>query len=466
MATGWTDWRRESKVRLAAFVATAAGVALVSAGITALLVNIFERKQEAKDPYLKLVQVTEDTTDPEIWGTNWPRQFDAYKRTADSTRTRFGGSEALPAQKLERDPWLKRMYAGYAFSIDYRDRRGHAYMLYDQEHTERVTKKSQPGACLHCHASIIPLYRHVGEGDVMKGFEEVCAMPYQQAHDLKDDAGRPLVRHPVSCVDCHDPKNMELRVTRPGFLNGIKALKASQGIAGYDPNRDATRQEMRSYVCGQCHVEYYFKGERKTLTYPWNRGLKVEDIEAYYDEAGYSDWTHAETGAPALKAQHPEFEMWNQGIHSRSGVACADCHMPYVREGALKLSDHWVRSPLVSDESISRSCQPCHRYPEAEIRARVDVIQTRNNDLIQRASKALTDQMDAAQAASRAGATAAEMAPILDLQRKAQWRIDFVSSENSMGFHAPQEAARILGEAIDYARQGQAKAAQLAAAKY
>ncbi|MEW5764218.1 MAG: ammonia-forming cytochrome c nitrite reductase subunit c552 [Acidobacteriota bacterium] len=465
MAPGWTGWWKESGGRWALFTAVAVAAAVASAVVTALLVNIFERKQEAKDPYLKLVQVSEETTDPETWGMNWPRQFDAYKRTADATRTKFGGSEAMPAQKLERDPWLKRMYDGYAFSIDYRDRRGHAYMLFDQEHTERVTKKAQPGACLHCHASIIPLYRHVGNGDVMKGFEEVCAMPYQQAHDFKDESGKALVRHPVSCVDCHDPKSMELRVTRPGFLNGIRALKASQGIADYDPNRDATRQEMRSYVCGQCHVEYYFKGERKTLTYPWHKGLRVEEIEAYYDEAGYKDWTHAETGAPALKAQHPEFEMWNQGIHSRSGVACADCHMPYVRQGALKISDHWVRSPLVNDESISRACQPCHRYPEAEIRARVDLIQERNHALLQRAASALMDQLDAVRAAQAGGATPADLAPVLDLQRKAQWRIDFVSSENSMGFHAPQEAARILGEAIDYARQGQAKAAELAASR-
>jgi nitrite reductase (cytochrome c-552) len=41
------------------------------------------------------------------------------------------------------------------------------------------------------------------------------------------------------------------------------------------------------------------------------------------------------------------------------------------------------------------------------------------------------------------------------LQRQAQFRIDFVEAENSTGFHAGQEAARILAEAIDFARQGQ-----------
>src|SRR5690606_13765523 len=116
-------------------------VAVALASSTALLINIFERKAEAANPYVRLVEVTEDTVDPAVWGVNWPRQYDSYLLTAESTRTRFGGhggSEALPEQKIERDPWLKRMFLGYAFSIDYRDRRGHAYMLHDQEITERV----------------------------------------------------------------------------------------------------------------------------------------------------------------------------------------------------------------------------------------------------------------------------------------------------------------------------------------
>ena len=65
------------------------------------------------------------------------------------------------------------------------------------------------------------------------------------------------------------------RVTRPGFIEGMRALKASQGVNDYDVNRQATRQEMRAFVCGQCHVEYYFKGPEKRLTYPWARGLRT-----------------------------------------------------------------------------------------------------------------------------------------------------------------------------------------------
>jgi nitrite reductase (cytochrome c-552) len=437
------------------------GVAGLTVLLLAFLTNIFERKQEARQPFLRVVEITEDTLDPKVWGQNWPYEYDSYLKTAVPTTTKYGGrgmgaSDAGPAQqKLDREPWLKRIFAGYAFSIDYRDRRGHAFALFDQEQTKRVTEKQQPGACLQCHASNLALYRFAGKGDVMKGFEIVSGMPYQAAHDMKDDKGQLLVQHSIACADCHDPKTMGLRVTRPGFINGIKALKAKEGLADYDPNRDASRQEMRAFVCGQCHVEYYFKGPGKVVTYPWANGLRVEEIEAYYDKEGFSDWTHAETGDKVLKAQHPEFEVWSQGVHSRAGVACADCHMPYQRVGALKVSDHWVRSPLLN---INRACQPCHAVPEAELAGRVLNIQDRHYELLQRSAKATTDMLDAIGAAKKGGASEAALQKAADLHRKAQWRLDFVAAENSMGFHAPQEMARILAESIDFARQGQLEA--------
>src|SRR5262249_30000852 len=159
--------------------------------------------------------------------------------------------------------------------------------------------------------------------------EKVCAMPLSEA--------RKRGTHPITCLDCHNPGSMQLRVTRPGFFNGIAALakgdapvphrasieRRRQGKRGedYDRNELATREEMRSFVCGPCHVEHYIKPDGKMVTYPWQKGLKVEQIEEYYAEIGFKDWVHAETGAPVLKAQHPEFEMWNQGVHARSGVA-------------------------------------------------------------------------------------------------------------------------------------------------
>lgn len=512
---------------IAPFFATVILTALITAGVAYLLINIFTRKQEAKNPYLKLVNVDNNTTDPRIWGSNFPRQFDGYSRTVDESRTRYGGSDGpIPESRIQRDPWLKRMFLGYAFSVDFRDRRGHAYMLYDQEHTERVTKKPQSGACLHCHASMVPTWRRVGlESDgksladangfdwpaVMKGFEAVGKLTYTQAHaelsktpDGNNNTQQPLsaesgatpttkpattqealaahvgTAHPVSCVDCHDPANMELRVTRPGFMRGIAALAASDKPTPhlpsverwrkgdrkqpYDPNVDASRQEMRSFACAQCHVEYYC-GPKTTLFFPWDNGLKVEDIESYYDSYKFEDGTrfldfkHAETGAPILKAQHPEFETWSQGIHARSGVACADCHMPYTREGAMKVSDHWVRSPMLN---IARSCQPCHHVPEDELAARVQTIQDRNHDLMERAGHAVDGMITAIVAAKNAGANDDQLRYARELQRRAQWRLDFVNAENSMGFHAPQESARVLGEAIDFARQGELAAVEWA----
>ena len=422
-----------------------------------LLVNIFERKQEARNPFYRVVELTEETEDPEVWGKNFPLQYDDYKRTTDQIRTRFGGSEAEPhtptqadprsvvsQSKLEEDPRLKIMWAGYAFSKDFREERGHAYMLEDQTFTERQTVTKQPGTCMQCHASIVGPYRKLGGGDIFKGFEAMNQMPYTEA--------RKLVSHPIACIDCHDPTTMQLRVTRPGFMEGIRALKSSQGIQNYDVNKQATRQEMRAFVCGQCHVEYYFKGPEKRLVYPWANGLKIEEIQAYYDQEKFKDWTHADTGAPVLKAQHPEFEMWNQGIHARSGVACADCHMPYKREGALKISDHHVRSPMLN---INRACQTCHKWPEEELKARVETIQERTFRLRNLAMDALMDLINDLKSAKAGGKSETELTSAQEFQRKAQFYLDFVEAENSTGFHAPQEAARILGESINFSRQGQ-----------
>jgi nitrite reductase (cytochrome c-552) len=459
-----------------AFFALVLVMAFAAYGVLALLGNIRERKLEARESVLRIVDIDETTVDPVQWGKNFPRQFDTYRRTVDIERTRYGGSEAI--QKLDADPLLRTLFAGYAFSIDYREERGHAYMLSDQRETERVTQKKQPGACLQCHASNTVAYRQAGleagaggtladaldsesgQEQLFAGFERICAMSYEQATEF--------VSHPIACLDCHDPRTMDLRVTRPGFLTAIAALAASDARTPhlpsierwrregqrdrYDPNRLASRQEMRSFVCGQCHVEYYFAGDHKLVTYPWANGLRMDDAERYYDEIGFSDWEHEQSGAPVLKAQHPEFELWSQGIHARSGVACADCHMPYVRDGAVKVSDHQTRSPLLN---VSRSCEVCHHYPEQELLDRVAQIQDRTAALLARAETATVELIEAIGTAAAKGASDGQLDLARRLQRQAQWRADYVAAENSMGFHAPAECARILAEAIDFARQGQ-----------
>jgi nitrite reductase (cytochrome c-552) len=438
-------------------VITAVAAALAAAGVTALLVNIFERKQEARNPFFRVVELTDETEDPAVWGKNFPLQYDDYQRTVDQVRTRYGGSEAVPRtptaadprsivaqSRLEEDPRLKTIWAGYAFSVDFREERGHAYMLDDQTFTERQQVVKQPGTCMHCHGSVYLPYKKLGGGDLIKGFEAMNQMPYTEA--------RKLVSHPVTCLDCHDPQTMQLRVTRPGFIEGIRTVKASQGVANFDVNTMATRQEMRAFVCGQCHVEYYFKGPEKRLTYPWDKGLRADEILAYYQENGFRDWQHAESGAPTLKAQHPEFEMWNQGIHARSGVTCTDCHMPYKREGALKISDHHVRSPLLN---VNNACQTCHKWPEDELRSRVYAIQDRTFEVRNVAMDALVALIADIKAAKTAGRTDEQLAKARDEQRQAQFLLDFIEAENSMGFHADQEAVRVLALSLEHARRGQ-----------
>lgn len=509
-----------------AFLVAAAGTALV----TWVLVMMFTHKQEARTPFVRVVEVNEISTDPEPWGQNWPHQFDGWKSTAGDRF--YGGSSALPESKLDQSPWLRRLYAGYAFSIDYREARGHAYMLYDQGVTERITKKPQSGACLHCHTSNTVAYRKVGleamglpsddetlakefnMAAVRRGFEELSTKPYFEVLKIikscpdgtpgenvpvfpqppeggftGEIAGEKLPEdhvavgeaHPVTCIDCHDPQTMEIRVTRPGFMQGIADLAAGDAPAPhlpsiekwrrgnrakpYNPNVDASRQELRSFVCGQCHVEYYC-ANKMTLKFPWGRGLKMENEEAEWeattfpDGSEFYDFKHGETGAHVYKVQHPEFELWSQGVHAQSGVSCADCHMPYMREGAMKVSNHDVRSPL---NHINNACQQCHKVPEAELRDKVDAIQSRTKAMTQRAGHAMTEMLDAILEAKAAGATDEQLADVYELQRKAMWRLDYISSENSDGFHAGQESVRILGESIDYSRQAQVIALRMRA---
>lgn len=422
-------WTRRNFILLALAFVLGAGLML---GIAALLVNIQQRQEEAAQYPLKVVDIAENELDPTVWGRNFPREYDRFVLTANDTiSTTYGGS--IPYSKLERYPVLKRLWAGYAFSVDYNEERGHFYALIDQKQTKRQEVVKQPGACANCHAAEAPLL--IAE----LGWETFNGTPYKELADR--------LHLGTSCHDCHDPKTMNLRITRPAFINAMQAR-------GIDVTQ-ATRQEMRTYVCAQCHVEYYFLGDNKILTFPWSQGYTIDDIQAHYDKYGFKDWSHQETNAPMIKIQHPEFEMFTTSIHYRSGVSCADCHMPYIREGAVKISDHWLRSPLTN---INKACQTCHRQTEQELIDRVALIQDRTAELLRRAEAALVAAIDAIVAAQQAGANDADLARARQLHREASMRWDFVFSENSTGFHSPQEAARVLATAIDLARQAQLEA--------
>jgi nitrite reductase (cytochrome c-552) len=250
------------------------------------------------------------------------------------------------------------------------------------------------------------------------------------------EMGPEVVNH-IGCQDCHDPKTMNLRITRPALAEAFE--RKGKNI------EDATHQEMRPLVCAQCHVEYYFKGEGKYLTFPWDNGFSAEDMESYYDSYDFTDWTHALSRAPMLKAQHPDYEIYMTGVHADRGVSCADCHMPYKREGGLKFTDHHISSPL---NNISGSCQVCHRESEAKLLENVYDRQAKVSELRRITEKNLARVHIEAKIAWDNGATEQEMAPVLTLIRHAQWRWDWVAASNAMGFHSPVECLRVLGTSI------------------
>jgi nitrite reductase (cytochrome c-552) len=215
--------------------------------------------------------------------------------------------------------------------------------------------------------------------------------------------------------------------------------------------RNASQQEMRSLVCAQCHVEYYFK-DKKTfyLNFPWDKGMTVEKIEEYYDNLDFYDWVHPVSKAHMLKAQHPDYEIFQASIHGQRGLSCADCHMPYRSEGGVKMTDHHIQSPL---NNVANSCQVCHTNDAKELIQNVYDRQDKIVELRLRAQDVITRAHIEAKMAWDKGATEDEMKPILLNIRHAQWRWDYVVASVGGSFHAPLESARILTTAVDKGQQ-------------
>lgn len=388
--------------------------------------SIIERRGEAT-MLVQAVPIPEWEPRNEVWGANYPRQFESYKRTANTDfRSKHGGNEMI--DYLEQYPKLVILWAGYAFSRDYNQGRGHYHAVEDIRNTLR-TDVPQPATCWTCKSTDVP--RVMNE----RGVGNFYRQPWSEL-------GSEIVNN-IGCQDCHDPESMNLRITRPALIEAFERQ-------GKDIHQ-ATHQEMRSLVCAQCHVEYYFKGkEEKYLTFPWDEGFSAEDMEAYFDEIGHVDFVHALSRTPILKAQHPDYEMYMTGIHARRGVSCADCHMPYRSEGGVKFTNHQITSPL---QDIAGSCQVCHRESEADLLRDVYERQDKISELRYRAEDALAKAHIEAKFAWDNGASESEMAPVLKLIRQAQWRWDYVAAANALGFHSPVEAARTLGGSIEKAGQ-------------
>ena len=422
-------------------------------GIAAIIVfslgmfatSIAERRHEANLPPQMLTPIAEDEPDSAVWGKNFPNEYESWKQTAETgSSTKYGGPK--PFSHLERDPMLNTLFAGYPFSVEYNDDRGHMHSIEDVRGTARRDParggKLQPGTCLTCKSSNVPgLMKQMTPGGFYKSkFADVNAK----------------ISHPIGCADCHDSKTMNLRVSRP-------ALREAYAAMGKDIDK-VSQQELRSLVCAQCHVEYYFAkkdGQKKGtyLTFPWNRGTNIDQIEEYYtSDVQHVDWTHQVSKTDMIKMQHPDYELYLTGVHAERGVSCADCHMPYKSEGGMKFTDHHIQSPL---KNVSNTCGVCHRWSEKEIIKRVETIQDKNREMMDRAERALVSAHNEIGKAKSAGATDAQLSDARSLVRRAQMRWDFINASNGMGFHSPQECARILASSIDLAQEARIKVAKL-----
>lgn len=365
---------------------------------------------------------------------DFPREYETWAMTEDTTfKSMYNGSQERDI--LESFPDIVIIWAGYAFSKNYNTPRGHRHAIEDMRKILRTgnpgiggDRDIQPGTCWTCKGPDVPrLMREKGIGAF---------------YGAKWSQWGSEVMNTVGCSDCHDARTMDLKPARP-------ALYEAWHRAGKDVKK-ASHQEMRSLVCAQCHTEYYFeKDNNQYLKFPQDRGLTCEDAEAYYDSLGFYDYIHPLSKAKILKAQHPGYEMFKQGIHGQRGLSCADCHMPYMQEGGIKYTDHHVQSPLAK---IDRTCQTCHRQDAETLRQNVYERQKKVYDFAVKVNHELALAHLEAEFAWKKGATEAEMTKALDDIRKSQWRWDYSLASHGAAFHAPQEVMRLLADAMTYAK--------------
>ncbi len=412
------------------------GILAIVTFLLGMLANsIMGRKAEAQIISRANTDIGDFEARNEIWGEYYQREYQSWLQTADTTlRTKHMSSNN--DDLLELRPHMVILWAGYAFSKDYTAPRGHMHAIEDVTHTLRTgsptdsTHSPQPGTCWTCKSP-----------DVPRMMNKIGVENYYKGH--WDDLGSEIV-NPIGCANCHDPKTMNLTITQPALVEAFNRQ-------GRDITK-ATHQEMRSLVCAQCHVEYYFKGDSKYLTFPWDKGMTIEKMEEYYDNVGWTDYINTVSKAPILKAQHPDYEISQLGIHGQRGVSCSDCHMPYKSEGGVKYTDHHISSPL---RNVNASCQVCHRQPEEELIKNVYERQDHVFALRDRLGNQLAHTHFYAKFLWDNGANEEQMKAALALIRRAQWRWDMVHSSHGAAFHAPIESLKILSDGLDYALQAE-----------
>jgi len=409
--------------------------------------SIIERRAETEYVYKPMVKIKQSEPRNEVWGQNFPREYQSYMKTSESDfRSKYNGNAMI--DMLEVDPRLVVLWTGYAFSKDYSQSRGHYYAIDDVRNTLRTGGPTgpddgpQPTTCWACKSTDVPrMMNQAGITEFYKG---------------KWSRLGPEIVNPIGCSDCRNAENMNLQISRPALIEAYQRM-------GKDITK-ASHQEMRSLVCAQCHVEYYFDKKKvegaNYLTFPWDNGFSVDSIEAYYDRIQFTDWTHGLSKAPMLKAQHPDFEVYKTGVHAARGVSCADCHMPYISEGGQKFTDHHIQSPL---NNIANSCQVCHRQETDRLLKDVYERQDRIIESRDKLEELLVRAHVEAKKAWDLGASDEQMKASLWDIRHAQWRWDYAAAGHGNSFHSPVEISRVISTGITRAQEARIKIARVLA---
>ena len=342
----------------------------------------------------------------EEWSSIYPEITASMKANADNN---------YRISYLDEDPFLKNIYEGYGFAIDYTSAVGHSYTLEDVHKTERPHPLAN---CLTCKSpDFTKLVNDLGDEVYMYDFEET----WQKLDES------------ISCYNCH----------------ANQAGNAGELVVTHTYLSDAFGEETGKVdpvvlSCGQCHIEYYFRPENKATASPVHGldSVTPEAALAYYNEIDFTDWVQESTGAKMLKVQHPEMETFMNGVHA-SLLNCADCHMALTKkkDGTYYHSHTW-ESPL-ENETLLAKCAECHG--ETDMVEFVHSLQDRVTAREKEVGQKLSDLKDALAAANQAGSMDEDaLNEIRQLYREAQWFWDYCYVENSEGAHNSTMAMNCL----------------------
>ncbi|OBX02504.1 ammonia-forming nitrite reductase cytochrome c552 subunit [Gallibacterium genomosp. 1] len=375
----------------------------------------------------------------DLFAEKYPLQYQSWLGTSQSEEI---------GDALAEDPRLVVLWGGYLFSSEYNHPRGHYYAVTDVRNILRTgapkdeNSGPQPAACWTCKSP-----------DVARLITEKGEDGYFGAKWAK--WGNEIV-NPIGCADCHDTNSKEfaegkpaLRIARPHVLRALDKIN-------WNFER-SDKTDKRAAICANCHVEYFFAGDKKIVTFPWQNGVSVEQMEKYYDDLQFKDWTHSLSKAPMLKAQHPDFETWTMGMHGKNGVTCVDCHMAKQQTADGRVfTNHNIGNPF---DNFQNTCANCHDQSKEKLQSIVNSRKERVQSAMIKLEDQLVHAHFEAKAAWDAGATEAEMKDALQDIRHAQWRWDYTSASHGFYMHAPEVALEVLSSGLDKAADARRKLA-------